>query len=353
MSETIYVKALVEEKEGVRVVATDFTEDRDGERIAVEGLDVKNYKKNPILMFGHNHQLLPIGKAKNLQVEGSRLTFEPVFSVATQFARDVKALWDEKILQAVSIGFIPKQREGNVFTEAELLEISVVNVPANPNALAMAKAKGLNVEVLKEVPGNRNLKGADRGYEWNATAAKKRVRDWAGGESVDFDQYKQAFAWRDEEDAKSLSSYKLLFADVIEGELKAVWRGVVEAQAALLGGLGEVSGIPEPERRSIHNLLGVYFEKFQQEQPEYRSYESVNQVLKDYENNNLGGEVTAALVAGLHPSTESQVDGGRAKAQVDANAVMLEAMHLTLQQINKHAMKTLRTVNDVRRKQSK
>jgi len=56
-----------------------------------------------------------------------------------QKAQDVKKLVDDGVLNAVSVGFIPKERNGNIITRAELLEISIVPVPANQEAILLSK----------------------------------------------------------------------------------------------------------------------------------------------------------------------------------------------------------------------
>lgn len=338
-----YIEGYVD-KSG-RVIATNFTEDRDGDRVEVMGLDLKSFLKNPIMLFGHDHHGLPIGKATNLKIEGKSLTFEPVFSTAHELARSVKALWEEGVLKAVSIGFIPKERDGNIFTKSELLEISVVNVPSNPDALAMAKAKGLDTSVLeKEVPAKQGLPLAPADTDWDADQAVTRLRKFAGGpdrENMDWDTYKQAFAWRDEEDAQKFSAYKMPIADVIDEELKAVPRAVFAAQAALLGARGGLD-LPEEERRKVHNLLGTFYKKMDREQPEFRGY-TIDEVMTLVDKGSLLPENGYHILSALHQETGESKNA----AQED---ILADALHLAMQQINKISNFSLKTTNDVKRK---
>jgi len=72
---------------------------------------------------------------------------EGVFA-GTEKAQIVRQLYDEGIIKTVSVGFIPKKRDEKdqkIITEAELLELSFVPVPANPNALSLQK------EILEKV----------------------------------------------------------------------------------------------------------------------------------------------------------------------------------------------------------
>ncbi|KKN71744.1 hypothetical protein LCGC14_0418100 [marine sediment metagenome] len=324
--------------EGKRVVATDFSKDRDGERIDPAGVDLRSFKKNPIMLFGHNHQQLPIGTAESIRKSAHDITFEPLFSNATQLAREVAALWKEGVLKAVSIGFIPKEVEDNIFTKTELIEISVVNVPSNPNALAEAKAKGLNVELLnKQATGNPNLDKFPDTRAWDASAAIKRIRSWAGGpakEDIDFNKYKQAFAWHDTTQPEKITSYKLPFSDVEDDELKAVWRGVAAAEGALLGARGGVD-LPDATRRTVHNFLGVYYKKFEREQPEFRSFETIEQVLEMRKS--LLAQDAIEFIAALHsPQSEKKqaVISDEVEIAVKDEQVLQAALEGFLQVVN-------------------
>lgn len=132
------------EKDANEIIGIASTEDRDrhGEVIKQDGWDLKLYKKNPVLLLSHNYQELPIGKAENIRVEEGRLKFTARFSEATQKAREATQLVREGILNTFSVGFIVRdvdKKDGSIITKAELLEISLVAVPANPNAIVTAK----------------------------------------------------------------------------------------------------------------------------------------------------------------------------------------------------------------------
>ena len=155
-----HVKATIEKSDGKFVaVASTASEDRHGEIVSVEGWDIKNYKKNPVLQWAHDHTEPATGVAKNLKVEGvgkkARLVFEPVFHDYTEKAKALKAMVEEGILNSFSVGFRPLEMDGNVFTKQELLEISLVNVPANPDARMLAykslESKGLDTSVIGEI----------------------------------------------------------------------------------------------------------------------------------------------------------------------------------------------------------
>lgn len=127
-----------------KVVASDETVDRVWEVIQITGRDLENYMKNPIVLFGHDYRDVDniVWKATRVYVEKGQLIIEWVFA-STENAQICRKLYDEWILKTVSVGFIPKQRDPEdqtLITKAELLEVSFVPVPANPNALSLDKS---------------------------------------------------------------------------------------------------------------------------------------------------------------------------------------------------------------------
>uniref|UniRef100_A0A6M3KIE5 Putative prohead protease n=1 Tax=viral metagenome TaxID=1070528 RepID=A0A6M3KIE5_9ZZZZ len=131
--------------------------DRDGEVIDAGGWDLKNFKKNPVIMFAHDYRTLPIGKAPRVWVSSkdgvkslkNTIQFPPEGTY--EFADIVERLVDTGYLTAESVGFIPREwDEGDgeksprrTYTKQELLEISIVPVPSNPNALRNAVDEGI------------------------------------------------------------------------------------------------------------------------------------------------------------------------------------------------------------------
>lgn len=124
-------------------IASTETVDRHGEVVMQDGWDLKNFKKSPVLMLQHNYQELPIGKIEKIKVEDKKLVFKAIFSETTQKAKEAYALVKEGILNSFSVGFIPLEYDANqqnIITKAELLEISLVAIPANPEAVVLAKS---------------------------------------------------------------------------------------------------------------------------------------------------------------------------------------------------------------------
>lgn len=157
IKKAIFTKAFKEKDEkGDNVfVVSDDVEDREGEVISTEGWKLENYKDYPVLLWSHNPNEPLIGHGTNLRyrtINGKKkLTFQPKFHRKSELSRLVGDLVDEDWIRGVSVGFRPLEKEGNVYTKQELLEISFVNVPANPNALSLATAKGYKDETIGKV----------------------------------------------------------------------------------------------------------------------------------------------------------------------------------------------------------
>lgn len=153
-NKTLYTKAEIStDEKGMLAIASTDIEDRQGEEVDGAGWDIKNFKKNPVLQFGHRHDIPPVGIAEKIWIDKSKgkpkLMFKPKFHDITDFSRGIKRMVEEGILKAFSVGFKPLDMDGNRFTKQELLEISVVNVPANPEAL-MLSYKALKNDKLSE-----------------------------------------------------------------------------------------------------------------------------------------------------------------------------------------------------------
>lgn len=134
------LNAFIEKIEGkMLAIATDETLDRHGESLPIDSWDLKNFKKNPVLLWSHDYYAPPVGIAKNIKVKDGKMTFEPVFHEITQAAKEVKKLFEEGIMNSFSVGFIPHNlKDGKM--SLELLEISAVAVPANPSAIMIEKS---------------------------------------------------------------------------------------------------------------------------------------------------------------------------------------------------------------------
>lgn len=129
------------------VVITTENVDRYQEVIKLDGWELEHYLKNPVVLWGHDHFTLPIGMCTSIEVSGGKMIAKGKFAPHAH-AQEIRALYDLGIVRATSVGFIEKEREGNLITKSELIEFSFVSVPANPYALSLAMEKELNINDL-------------------------------------------------------------------------------------------------------------------------------------------------------------------------------------------------------------
>jgi len=130
----------------VSFIASTAAEDRMGDSISQNGWALDNYKKNPVILFGHDHDK-PIGRARSVYMKDGNLAIDVEFAPEDidPFAAKIGRMVKSGFLNAVSVGFRPldmkpRKSGGYEFTKSELLEVSVVSVPANQEALMFAKS---------------------------------------------------------------------------------------------------------------------------------------------------------------------------------------------------------------------
>ena len=99
---------------------------------------------------------------------------------------------------------------------------------------------------------------AKRTRAWDATAADKRVRIWAKATEKPNAKYGKAFFWVDLAKKENFTAYKLQFADVVNGTLKAVPKGFFAVAAVLQGARGGVD-IPVGDIAAVKRGVERYY----------------------------------------------------------------------------------------------
>ena len=157
----------------LRFCFSDGSVDRMGDTIDAAGWDLTDFVNNPVALWAHDSSQPPIGGARNVAIEGDRLMGDIEFTTPEVYAfgDTIYRLVLGRFLRAVSVGFMPTKHLfvqddparpwGIDFLEQSLLEISVCPVPANPNALQEARAKGIDTRPLMEW-AERTLDGGGR-----------------------------------------------------------------------------------------------------------------------------------------------------------------------------------------------
>jgi HK97 family phage major capsid protein/HK97 family phage prohead protease len=130
-------------------VMSDGSVDRMGDVLEPAGWKLDAFHKNPIALFSHDPRL-PIGKWHDVAVRKGQLTGRlELMPAETDLQRQIQTAVNAGVLRAVSVGFHsdnfePLKTGGIRFLEQELVECSLVSVPANANALAIAKSLGIS-----------------------------------------------------------------------------------------------------------------------------------------------------------------------------------------------------------------
>jgi HK97 family phage prohead protease len=145
------------------IASTDQV-DRYGDVVDQQGWDLTGFKANPVILFNHHQDSLPIGKAKNIEVRDNRLEIDIEFDMSDDYSAKIARKAKGGFLNAVSVGFAPiefsargdlprdhkafeEKSTGNYYHRSELLEVSLVTVPANAGAIETphaAKQFGFN-----------------------------------------------------------------------------------------------------------------------------------------------------------------------------------------------------------------
>ena len=135
--------------------------DSYGDIVVQKGISLKRFKKNPIILYQHN-QNSPIGTGKAYLTDGGlKVDVKLAPKGISPVVDTVRGLIEAKILKAVSIGFSAMEWEpirdkdnefsGYKFLKSLLHEISIVSIPANDEALAIARSCNLSTKHIDEL----------------------------------------------------------------------------------------------------------------------------------------------------------------------------------------------------------
>jgi len=169
----------VDEDRSFSFVASTDREDRFGDSIA-QDWDLEAFSANPVLLWSHQSGRTPIGKVLEFKTVPMDMTKSlppatpmdpakpPMMSVARvqmlpkgadPMADLVTTLLGVKFLNAVSVGFLPGKSEerlvggrwkgGFNYSQNKLIELSVVSVPANQDAVQLARSLGATPLMLR------------------------------------------------------------------------------------------------------------------------------------------------------------------------------------------------------------
>lgn len=159
--------------------------DRDREQLIPSGVILDNYRKNPVVLWGHDYKSIPIGKNVWIKSDGRGLIAKTIFA-KNERADEIYRGYTEDVggtgplLKAWSVGFIPievedveirdardaREKPKRIYPKWELLEYSGVPIPSCPEALTLAIEKGaISMGLQKELGAMIEKDREDRIFE--------------------------------------------------------------------------------------------------------------------------------------------------------------------------------------------
>lgn len=151
-------------------IASTATSDRYGDVVDQATWKLDAYRQNPVIQVDHDYRAeATVGRATSAEVMDGALVIEVQWGKGAR-AQDVAQKVADGLLNAVSVGFVPGRATrrselpdddpyyaenpyGMAYYDNELLEVSVVAVPANAEALAQRSAgalSGADLDALAE-----------------------------------------------------------------------------------------------------------------------------------------------------------------------------------------------------------
>ena len=126
-----------------RWTISDSSIDRQRDTISIDGWDLRSYRKSPVVLWAHDYKSLPVGKSLATYVSNGKLIAEMEFVPPGlhPLADQLRGLIDANVPIGASIGMkaiegrYNAKRDGTDFLKQELLEWSLVSIPANQNAV--------------------------------------------------------------------------------------------------------------------------------------------------------------------------------------------------------------------------
>ncbi len=134
---------------GKRVRITNDRLNSYGTRVLTSGMDVEQYKRNPVLLYMHERGNV-IGYVKDLKVDDGEVTGELMFDEASDLSVRCKKQWEFGSLKMVSVGLdmletsedaslLVQGQTSPTITKSKLFEVSLVDVGANDDAIVLQK----------------------------------------------------------------------------------------------------------------------------------------------------------------------------------------------------------------------
>ena len=161
----------------IRAIISSGQPDRQGEIVDQASWNLDEFKKNPVVLFAHDHSQPAIGMATEIFINSEGM-LESVVKFAVEeydFAKTIFNLYAGGFMRAFSVGFMSDQQDEvnglRILKNNTLVEYSAVNVGADK--IALAKSKGIDVSCFEKE--GRVLSAKNRASVEGARAALDEV----------------------------------------------------------------------------------------------------------------------------------------------------------------------------------
>ncbi len=184
------VKEVSGEEPVMDFIASDETLDRYNEVIRQDGWQLENFRMNPVIPDCHDYSSIGkiLGKALSVSIADGKLVNRVEFFTANPLGQLAYDGAKGGFIKSQSVGFIPlewtsgigKDEPTRTYTKCELLESSLVCVPANPGATieAMLKSGATSKEHVRNAAEFlRQFSGEEAGHRAFAVASSARDYD--------------------------------------------------------------------------------------------------------------------------------------------------------------------------------
>lgn len=132
----------------VTFIISDESVNCYGKVILTDGIDTSQFERNPVMLYMHERKNGVVGRWENVRKEEKKLLADAVFDDSTQLGAQVKSQVEKGFLRSASGNFkIIEEKTINgvdTVTKCELLEVSIVDIPGNNNALKLYRKGGFS-----------------------------------------------------------------------------------------------------------------------------------------------------------------------------------------------------------------
>ncbi len=130
--------------------------------ILTKGIDLKRFKKNPVMLDNHNwvSNEKVLGRWEAIKEEDGKLLGFPVFDDEDLFVEKIAGKVERGVIRGCSMGIsfksedLKRNGEALILEKCELLEVSITPLPSNPNSVILyadGNKERLSDEAIKTI----------------------------------------------------------------------------------------------------------------------------------------------------------------------------------------------------------